>query len=379
MRKDEIIPINKPNMPGLKSLLPEYSEVFDNGMLTNHKYVGIFEERLREYLRTENVVCVSCCTSGLMLVAKCLVLTGEVIVPSFTFPATVHSLIWNNLTPVFVDCDPETFNLDVAQVEKKITEKTSAILGVYIFGNPPEMEKLENLASKYHLKLIFDSAHALGARFGGKFAGNFGDAEVFSLAPTKIITSGEGGIITTKEKTLAEKLRLARNYGNPGDYDCSLLGLNARMNELSAILGLKSMNLLEGSIAKREVLVDLYKRELSKIEGIDFQKIKEGNRTTFNYFAILINPRKFGMNNKKLLLALKEKGIMTRIYFYPPVHRQKVYKQYYATYINSLPCTDKIADSIICLPLYSDMGEERVLRVCEAIKDLGGNTRHERG
>lgn len=377
MIKDRVIPINKPKVPDLKCMLEEYQEVFDNGMLTNHKYVGMFEERLKEYLRAENVVGVSCCTSGLMLVAKCLGLTGEVIVPSFTFPATVHSLIWNNLTPVFVDCDPETFNLDVDEVEKKITKKTSAILGVYIFGNPPEMDKLENLASKYQLKLIFDSAHALGSHFKGKFAGNFGDAEVFSLAPTKIITSGEGGIITTKDNALAEKLRLARNYGNPGDYDCSLLGLNARMNELSAILGLKSMNLLEGSIAKREVLVDLYKKELSKIEGIDFQKIKDGNRTTFNYFAILIDPRKFCMDNKKLHLSLKEKEIMTRIYFYPPVHRQKVYKKYYYRYKNSLPCTDKIADSILCLPLYSDMGEERVLRVCKTIRDLGGVTKAE--
>ena len=364
----EVIPINKPTVPELKCILEEYQEVFDNGMLTNHKYVGMFEERLKEYLGVRNVVCVSCCTSGLMLVAKCLGLTGEVIVPSFTFPATVHSLIWNNLTPVFVDCDPETFNLDVDEVEKKITKRTSAILGVYIFGNPPEMDKLENLAHKHQINLIFDSAHALGARFKGKFAGSFGDAEVFSLAPTKIITSGEGGIVTTNSDDLAKKLKLARNYGNPGNYDCCLMGLNARMNELSAILGLKSMDLLEDSIARRHNLVNLYKTELGKIEGINFQRIRKGNRSTFNYFSILIDSEKFGMDNKELHLALEKKGIMTRVYFYPSVHRQKVYKKYYYRYKNSLSWTDKIADSILCLPLYSDMGEERVLRVCEAIK-----------
>jgi dTDP-4-amino-4,6-dideoxygalactose transaminase len=303
-------------------------------------------------------------------VERCLGLKGEVIVPSFTFPATVHSLVWNNLKPVFVDCNPKTFNLEPREVESKIGEKTSAILGVYIFGNPPEMDALLDLRQKYKLKLIFDAAHGLGAKYKGKFSGNFGDAEVFSLAPTKLVTSGEGGVIATNNDELAENLRLGRNYGNPGSYNCTLVGLNARMSELNAILGLKSLDLLEDSIPRRHKLVSLYKYFLEKIPGISFQEISEGNRSTFNYFSILVEPGEFGMKNVDLKLALEKRGITTKVYFSPPVHTQYAYRAYYEEYRDKLPVTEWICERILCLPLFSHMSEDIIAYICKEIEKI---------
>jgi len=367
---EKFIPINRPTLPNVESLWEDLRDIFSSGLITNNKYVGRFENRLAQYMKVKNAVCVSSCTSGLMLVERCLGLKGEVIVPSFTFPATVHSLVWNNLKPVFVDCNPKTFNLEPREVESKIREKTSAILGVYIFGNPPEMDALLDLAEKHGLKLIFDAAHGLGAKYKGTFSGNFGDAEVFSLAPTKLVTSGEGGAIATNDDELAENLRLGRNYGNPGSYNCSLVGLNARMSELNAILGLKSLDLLEDSISRRHKLVSLYKYFLEKIPGISFQEISENNRSTFNYFSILIDPDKFEMKNVDLKLALEKQGITTKVYFSPPVHTQDAYRAYYEEYRDKLPVTEWVCERILCLPLFSHMSEDTVRYICDRVEKI---------
>jgi len=355
--------------------MDDMREVFSSGLITNNRYVCKLEKRLAQYLKVKNVVCVSSCTSGLMLVERCLGLKGEVIVPSFTFPATVHSLVWNNLKPVFVDCNPKTFNLEPREVELSIGETTSAILGVYIFGNPPEMDALLELAEKHNLKLIFDAAHGLGAKYKGTFSGNFGEAEVFSLAPTKLVTSGEGGAIATNNSELAEKLRLGRNYGNPGNYNCTLIGLNARMSELNAILGLKTLGFLENSISRRYRLVSLYKTLLSKIPGISFQEISQGSRSTYNYFSILVEPDEFRMKNIDLKLALEKQGISTRVYFSPPVHTQDAYREYYEEYRDKLPVTEWVCERILCLPLFSHMNEDMVRYICDTVKKVHSQNR----
>lgn len=368
--RGKCIPINCPTLPPVESLMDDLREVFSSGLITNNRYVGKLERRLAQYMGVKNVVCVSSCTSGLMLVERYLGLKGEVIVPSFTFPATVHSLVWNNLKPVFVDCNRKTFNLEPGEVESNIGEKTSAILGVYIFGNPPEMDALLELAEKYGLKLIFDAAHAMGAKYKSRFSGNFGDAEVFSMAPTKLVTSGEGGVIATDNDELAENLRLGRNYGNPGNYNCALVGLNARMSELNAILGLKTLELLENSSSRRYKLVSLYKSLLGKIPGISFQEVLEGNRSTFNYFSILIDPDEFGMKNVDLKIALEKQGISSKVYFSPPVHTQDAYRQYYEEYRDKLPVTEWLCERILCLPLFSHMSQDTVRYICATVEKI---------
>ncbi|MBI5789092.1 MAG: DegT/DnrJ/EryC1/StrS family aminotransferase [Candidatus Schekmanbacteria bacterium] len=370
---DQLLPINQPTLPKVDDLTAELTDIFNSGMLTNARYVKRFENECADYLEVKNAVAVSCCTSGLLLSLKLLGLKGEVIVPSFTFPATVHALLWNNLKPVFVDCDPETFNIDPHEVEKKITPQTCAIMLVYIFGNPPQLDRLTSIAAKHHLKMISDAAHALGVKYHGKFAGNFADAEVFSLAPTKLVVAGEGGIVATNNDQLAADLKIARDYGNPGNYNTRFIGLNARMSEMHALLAGKCLTKLEESINTRYKLVDLYKSRLQKLPGISFQKIEANARTSYNYFSVLVDEEIFGLNNDQLSAALKPENIMTRKYFYPPVHEQDAYKDYYQQYQDQLPATAWVCKRICCLPLFTHLPEEKVIKVCEAIERIYEN------
>ncbi|MFH1563687.1 MAG: DegT/DnrJ/EryC1/StrS family aminotransferase [Nitrospirota bacterium] len=386
---EKLLPIARPSLPKLEEINSQLQDTFTSGILTNGKYVAEFEQKCSQYLGVENVIAVSSATAGLILVEKALGLNGEVLVPSFTFTATCLSLNWNKIETRYVDCHPKTFTLDPILVEKAITRQASAantcaILAVCIFGNPPDMDMLNNLAKDYRLKLIFDSAHGFGTKYNDKLIGGFGDAEVFSLTPTKSLTTGEGGLITTNDKELAQKLKLMRNYGVESDYDCELIGLNARMLEFSAILGLKNLSTIEEKINHRNKLAKDYKTKLSKLPGIEFQEIKESCRSTFKDFAILINEEAFGLNRDELGLALEKENIQTRKYFYPPVHLQKAYRHFYPKYGGDTPPTPsqegiikeklsntlRISSNILCLPISGEMNEEELEKVCAAIEQI---------
>ncbi|HLY18363.1 MAG TPA: DegT/DnrJ/EryC1/StrS family aminotransferase [Bryobacteraceae bacterium] len=220
-----------PTLPPLARIVTEYREFYHQGLITNGKLVERLEAAVCERLGVRHCVAVSSCTSGLMLVMKAFGLRGEVILPSFTFFATGHAVLWNGLTPVFADCDRQTWNIDPRAVERAITPQTAAILAVHLYGNPAAVTELEWIAGKHGIPLLFDAAHAFGASYKGQSVGQFGDAEVFSLSPTKLLVAGEGGLVATNDALLAHKLRAGRNYGDLGAYDPMLLGLNARMTE----------------------------------------------------------------------------------------------------------------------------------------------------
>jgi len=359
--------ISSPTMPATGKIKKRLDTIFKTGLITNAVYVNNLERNIEKYLGVKHAIAVSNCTSGLMLVIKCLGLSGQIIVPSFTFPATVHAIAWNGLEPVFCDCDRESFNIDVDHVERLISKNKNAIVGVDIFGNPCNYEKLKKIARTNNVKLFYDSAHSLGAAYSTKMAGNFGNAQVFSLAPTKIMIAGEGGIITTNDSHLAEQLRIGRNYGNPGDYNTQFVGLNARMPEFNAILGLESLEMLKQNIRRRQKLVKIYKEELSKIPGISFQKIETNATSTYNYFAIMVEPSLYGVDNESLCELLKKRNIMTRIYFYPPVHLHKAYERYKK---QNLPNTEFVVKRVLCLPLYSHMLDTDVVMIASAIRDI---------
>jgi len=367
---DELLPITRPSLPELEEIKSELQDTFNSGIITNGKYVAEFEQRCREYLGVENVIAVSNATAGLMLVERALGLKGEVLVPSFTFTATCLSLKWNNLDSVYVDCNPKTFTIDPIAIEEAIAGNTCAILAVCIFGNPCNIEALDKLAKDYGLNLIFDSAHGFGSKYKDKLLGGFGEAEVFSLTPTKTFTCGEGGLITTNDKELAQRIRLMRNYGIHSDYDCEYIGLSARMLEFSAILGLKNLPKIEDMINFRNKLAQGYRTKLSNLPGIEFQEINNNCRSTFKDFAILINEEKFGLTRDKLALALEKENIQTRKYFSPPVHLQKIYRHFYPKYKEELINTLKISNNILCLPIFGSMKEEDLEKVCEAIYNI---------
>ena len=365
---DEPVPITLPTLPDPDILIDRYKKIVKSRMITNSTTVKEFEDMCAQYLGVENAVAMNSCTSGLMLLMKVFGLKGAVILPSFTFHATAHAVVWNGLKPVFVDCDPESYNIDPEQVEKAITSQTSAILAVHLFGNPADIEELERIAKKHKLKLLFDAAHAFGAKRKGKNTGNFGDAESFSLSPTKLLTSGEGGMVTTNDKELAKKLRIARNYGDSGDYDCEFAGFNARMSEFNALMGIETLKVLEKNVVRRNAIVKIYKDKLSKIPGISFQYIDPADRSTFKDFSIYINEKEFGMTRDELHDALLKENIIVKKYFYPPVHRQKAYKS--IKQANKLDNTVRITDRVLSLPLYSHIEENTVKNICLALQNI---------
>ncbi len=365
-----IVPITQPTLFTPDDISAQFSEIFSTRQITNAKYVKIFEEKAANYLGAKYGIALSSCTSGLILVIQALGIRGKVILPSFTFCATAHSLLWNNLKPVFVDCESDTYNIDCKKVEEAITSQTSAILAVDIFGNPCNRKALQEIADRRNLKLIIDAAHSFGALYGGKKVCGYADAQVFSLSPTKVVTAGEGGIVTTNNESLAKRLQLARNYGNPDDYNCEFPGLSARMMEISAVIGLKSLGMVEENVTRRNRLVERYKSRLSTVPGLLFQKINPGDRSTYKDFSILIEPNAFGLDRDKVARALAAENIQTRAYFHPPVHLQKAYQEFVQESREKLPITEDLSSKVLSIPLYSHIPEEFVDRICDAIESI---------
>ncbi len=248
------LPLARPRVADPARVAADVEAILRSGVLTNGPYVRRFEEETSAYLGVRHCVAVSSCTAGLMLVLRAAGLSGDVIVPSFTFAATAHAVQWNGLRPVFADVDPRTLTLAPASVERAVGMHTSAILATHIYGTPCDVEGLRAVARENGLRLFFDAAHAFGSEHGGTKVGGFGDAEVFSLSPTKVVVAAEGGLIATNDDLLAERCRIGRDYGNPGDYDCAFVGLNARMSELHAATALASLSDLDERLAERNRL-----------------------------------------------------------------------------------------------------------------------------
>jgi dTDP-4-amino-4,6-dideoxygalactose transaminase len=358
--------IVRPVLPALSELGPGVESIIGSGMVTKGRYLREFEEAVAAHLGVKHAVAVSSCTTGLMLTYQGLGLKGEAVVPSFTFMATVSALVWAGVRPVFADVDDGTTNLSPEAAEAAITPNTTAIVAVHNFGNPAEVEALEEIARRRGLKLVFDAAHGFGAICQGKPIGLQGDANVFSLSPTKLLIAGEGGIVATNDDALADWVRLGREYGNSGNYDSAFAGINARMPEFNALLGLGSLKLLEDAARRRNEVAELYRRELGALPGIGFQRVRAGDRCSYKDFSITVDGAAFGLTRDELALALGAEGVDTRKYYDPPAHRQTAYRQF-APADRELPHTDWLAANSLSLPLWSKMDDEVVKDVCRAV------------
>jgi len=361
-----MLPVFRPTLPDYSQLEDEVKELFRTGMLTAGPRAVEFEQRLAEYLGVEHVIAVSSCTTGLILAYQALGLTGEVIVPSFTFMATVHPLAWNGVTPVFADVDPETWNLDPVQVEKLITDETSGIVGVHLLGTPANVRDLQDIAERHSLKLVFDAAHGFGALHQGRPLGGNGNAEVFSATPTKVMNAVEGGLVTTNDASVAEHVRVARNYGNPGDYGSDFPGLNARMPEFNAILGMHSLDMLERNASRRQEIAATFYERLGPL-GMTFQRIEPGDRSSYKEFSMLVN-EDFGLTRDELARALKEDGVDSRFYYDPPVHTHKAYRHLETR--SDMSVTRDLCERTITIPIHSHMDDDTVDRLCGAIERI---------
>jgi dTDP-4-amino-4,6-dideoxygalactose transaminase len=362
---EERLPIVSPEGLPDDEFLRDVRKILRSRQLTNATFAREFEDAAAEYLNVPHCVAVSSCTAGLILTLRALDLQGEVILPSFTFHATAHSVWWNGLKPVFADCDPETFCIDPHAIKSQLAVNTAAILAVHLFGNPASMVELQTIASDLNIPLICDAAHAFGSGINGRHVGAFGAAEVFSFSPTKLVVAGEGGMITTRDARLAATLRAARNYGDSGNYDPELAGLNARMSEFHAALALRGLPSLDARIDRRNQIRLRYERRLRTIPGLSFQRIPTGNRSSCKDFAVLVDEAAFGRPRDWLFDALEKENIQVRRYFWPPVHRQKLYRGLWDR--RPLPVTESISDSILNLPIYSTLTDEIVDKVCDAV------------
>ena len=366
----ERFPFIRPTVPPLAEVLALYEKAYSSCLLTNADCVAHFEGAAAEVLEVKHCVAVSSCTSGLTLVLRALGLLGEVILPSFTFFATGHAVRWNGLRPVFADCDPHNWTIDPEDVERKISSRTSAIIGVHLYGNPCNVEALAELAARRRLKLIFDAAHAFGSRFQGRAIGQFGDAEVFSLSPTKLLVAGEGGLVATNDAFLAKALRALRNYGDSGNYDPEWLGANARMTEFNAALGAAGLRILESKIRRRTCIAAHYHDILAGLPGLRLQQVRRYDVTTFKDFSIHITPGEFGLSRDEIGSMLLAENIETRKYFFPPLHRQKLYRSYYDLRRGRLPETERVSAGILSLPIYESLADEAVDRIARTIVRL---------
>lgn len=361
------IPIANPVLPSSAELLEGLDQILQSGSVTNGPFTHAFEQAVSEQLNVKHAIAVSSATSGLMIAYRCLGLRGEVVVPSFTFMATVSAMIWAGLTPVFADVDLQTGNLNPAAAEAAITLETSAIVAVHNSGNPADIAALEAIATRHKVSMVFDAAHGFGSLWEGKTIGAQGDVQVFSLTPTKLVVAGEGGMVTTNDDQLAARLRIAREYGNRGDYNSEFAGINARLPEISALLGQHSLRHLNTAVTRRNEIATLYRQRLEQLPGIRFQLVRDGNRSSYKDFSITVDAAAFGLTRDELAAVLAAENIDTRKYYDPPVHRHHAY-QAYAPADGLLPNTDFLAGAILNLPIWSHMNASIASNICLAIE-----------
>lgn len=369
-----LIPIIRPTLPPMEDVVEVVAESYNSGSVTVGEVVGLLEEEVRGFTGASHAVAVSSCTSGLMLAWAALDLreSAEVIVPSFTFGATVQALIWNRLLPVFVDCLPGSLTIDPDEVRRALTSRTRAICPVTTYGLPPDIDDLENLAREHGLALVFDSAQGLGSTYKGHQAGVFGTCEVFSLSPTKVITAIEGGVLTTEDGGLAERIRSMRDYGKgAGGEEMVYNGLSARMSEVHAAVGLLSLRNAANLITSRLRLIGSYRQFAGSLRGCDVQEFPDDRTSSGNYFTLLVqdSARK---TRDEVFSALKSLNIQSKRYFYPPVHAQAVCRARPHRVVGDLPVTRAVSEAALVLPLYSHMADDHQKRVFRALHSLLG-------
>jgi dTDP-4-amino-4,6-dideoxygalactose transaminase len=346
---------------------------WERGIVTCGKVVKEFEAEAGKQAGARYAIGTSSCTSALLMAARMLDLPAgsEVIVPSFTFAATVQALLWNGLTPVFCDCSPGTFTLDPEDVARNISRSTAAILPAYVYGLPPDIDPLLEIGRCAGIPVFFDSAQGLGSTYKNLPAGTFGVCEIFSLSPTKVVTAIEGGPILTNDEQVAGTMRSMRDYGKDpvSGEDMVYLGLSARMSELHAAVGLLSLRKGAGLVQARMALIDKYRARLSGLPGCSVQEFPKDRTSSGNYFVLFISEQA-RRSRDEVYSELKEIGIQTKRYFYPPVHLQTVFKNAPKRLSPRMQNTLKAANQGLALPLYSHMTTDQLDKVCGHVESL---------
>lgn len=360
--------VTQPSLPDLHEFLPYLEQIWENKILTNngpfHKQL---EDELASFLGVPYISLFANGTLALVTALQVLRITGEVITTPYSFVATTHSLWWNNIKPVFVDIEPEFGNLDPEKVEASITPKTTAILPVHVYGNPCKVDRLKQIADTYGLKLIYDAAHCFGVKHKGKGICNFGDLSVLSFHATKVFNTMEGGAIVCHDEATKKRIDYLKNFGFAGETTIMAPGINSKMNEMQAALGLVQLKHYDENIAKRKKIADTYREGLKDVKGISLMPKPNDTESNYAYFPIFIDEMEYGISRDHLYERLKQNNIFGRRYFYPLISEFSMYKGLESAMPSILKVANKMANDVICLPIYSELAIDVVNEIIDKI------------
>lgn len=362
------ITVTQPCLPPLEEFIPYLEQIWENKWLTNNGPLHQeLEKELAEYLGVKYISLFSNGTLALISALQVLNITGEVITTPFSFVATTHSLWWNKITPVFVDIEPDYLNLDPAKIEAAITDKTTAIMPVHVYGNPCHVDEIQQIADKHGLKVIYDAAHAFGVKKEGTPILNYGDLSVLSFHATKVYSTIEGGAIICHTPEMKHHIDNLKNFGFRGELVVEEPGINAKLNEIQAAYGLLQLKYIDGFIERRKEITNLYRSLIKNVNGIRFMEDIIDVSHGYSYFPILVDEKEYGITRDALYEKLKENNIFARRYFYPLISSFEPYRELPSATAANLPVATKAADEVLCLPIFVELENEQVRYITELI------------
>jgi len=365
--------VTQPLLPNICDVNKKIEEIWNCKWLTNmgEKHNKL-ENQLKDVLKVPNVSLFNNGTIALLIALKALDLpyNSEVITTPFTFAATPHCIAWNSCRPVFCDIEPDTMTINADKIENLITPNTSAILAVHVYGFPCDVEKIDKLAKKHNLKVIYDAAHAFSTEINGKGIGNFGDITMFSFHATKLFNTIEGGCLTYNDAALVKKIYNLRNFGIQSEELVEDIGINGKMNEIQAAIGLLNLNLYKEEQKKRAILKEFYDKNLQNINGITIPQMPKNTTNSYQYYPIIIDNH-YHISRDDLYNKFKEENIMTRRYFYPACHDYECYKNDLIIKLSDLLVVDELKYKVLCLPFYGDLDLKVAQHICQRIKEYG--------
>lgn len=366
--QNKTIYVTKSSMPSFDEYTSKIKQIWDSKWMTNmgrlHKEL---EEKLLAYLDVKHISLLVNGHMSLEMTIQALGLTGEVITTPFTFVSTTHAMVRGGLTPVFCDINEDDYTIDVSKIENLITDKTSAIIPVHVYGNICNIEEIEKIAQRHNLKVLYDAAHTFGIRYKGKGVGTYGDASVFSFHATKVFNTIEGGAVTFQNPEIGKRLYNLKNFGIRSETEVPSVGANAKMNEFQAAMGICNLVHINEEIEKRKQVTEWYRQRLDNIEGIVLRKAQHNVEYNYSYFPVQFVPDLLGVNRDEIYEKLKEDDIYTRKYFYPITSRVQCYKKMFEEV--KTPVAERVSTNILTLPLYADLKESQVERITKRILD----------
>ncbi len=368
--ENKTITVTSPLLPDLDEFHGMLQEIWDSKWITNNgSFHKQLEKALAEYLKVPYVSLFTNGTLPLITALQALRITGEVITTPYSFVATTHALWWNGIKPVFVDIDPSTGNIDPDKIEAAITPKTTGIMPVHVYGKPCDTKRIQDIADKYGLKVIYDAAHAFGVEVNGESILNAGDMSTLSFHATKVYNTIEGGAMVMHDEKTKQRIDYLKNFGFASETEVVAPGINSKMDEMRSAYGLLNLKQVDAAIESRHQVAIKYREALRPVEGITFMDDMPGVRHNYSYFPLFIDAEKYGMTRDDLYSKMKSQNVLGRRYFYPLISEFSTYRGLYSARPENLPNAHKMADSVICLPMHHELDYDDVKRIINIIKD----------